>query len=65
MTSREKNMELAWAQFRSGSLRLESRPFRASIEITRNCNLKCVMCSQSWNPRYSRQRPEFDMSPGI
>ena len=25
--------------------------FRVSLELTQNCNFKCIMCSQSWDDR--------------
>ncbi|MFH1619385.1 MAG: radical SAM protein [bacterium] len=65
MTLKEENKKLAWTEFSSGSLRLESRPFRASIEITRNCDLRCVMCAHSWEPQYTQSRPEYDMTPEL
>ena len=57
----EANRMLAWEGFLAGKLELESRPFKASIEITRNCDLRCVMCPRSWDPRYARRDPDFDM----
>lgn len=38
---------------------------RASIEATRNCGLRCVMCAQSWRPEYRRRDPSFDMTPAV
>ncbi len=65
MTTKEENKKSAWTDFSSGCLQLKSRPFRASIEITRNCDLKCTMCSHSWEPQYARHRPEYDMTPAL
>ncbi|MBI3550768.1 MAG: SPASM domain-containing protein [Elusimicrobia bacterium] len=59
----EANRALAWEEFQAGALSLRSRPFKASIEITRNCNYKCIMCAQSWNPLYARYNPAFNMKP--
>jgi radical SAM protein with 4Fe4S-binding SPASM domain len=61
----EANRKLAWEEFSSGTLSPRSRPFKASIEITRNCNYKCVMCAQAWNPLYARYNPAFNMSPAL
>ena len=55
----------AWAEFLSGDERASSGPFRASIEATRNCGLRCIMCSQSWRPEYRRRDPAFDMTPAV
>lgn len=61
----EANRRLAWDEFSAGALAVKSRPFKASIEITRNCNYKCVMCAQSWNPLYARYNPDFNMKPEL
>ena len=42
-----------------------SFPLRASIEITRNCNLGCVMCPHSRLPKYATWDPARDMSAGL
>lgn len=44
---------------------LAGMPFRASVEISRNCNFSCVMCPQSWRPEYREYRPDYNMSPGL
>ena len=64
-TELEANRRLAWEEFSAGKLAVESRPFKVSIEITRNCNFKCVMCAQTWNPLYARYNPEFNMKPDL
>ncbi len=58
----DENRQQAWREYLAGSLRLESRPFKASIEITRNCNYKCNMCPQSWRPEYRNYHPEYNMT---
>ncbi|MBI4422954.1 MAG: radical SAM protein [Elusimicrobia bacterium] len=55
----------AWSDFLEGRLEVASRPFKASIEITRNCNFKCNMCPQSWSPQYREYHPELNMSPAL
>lgn len=53
----EANRRLAWNELASGALAVKSRPFKASIEITRNSNYKCVMCA--------RYNPNFNMKPAL
>lgn len=65
MNPREINKKMAWKEFLRGETHLKSLPFRASIEITRNCDLRCVMCSHSRDSEYSRPRPELDMTPEL
>lgn len=55
----------AWEAFLSGGEGAPGGPFRASIEATRNCGLRCVMCSQSWRPEYRRRDPDLDMTPAV
>jgi len=59
------DLQQAWTGFQQRALTLESRPFKASIEVTRNCDLRCVMCAQSWDPRHARYTPDFDMKPEL
>jgi len=61
----EANKRRAWDSFLSGDLTLQSKPFRASIEISRNCDLKCIMCPRSRRPEYRVHHPEFDMTPEL
>lgn len=55
----------AWEDFLAGRERAASGPFRASIEVTRNCGLRCVMCEHSWRPEYRRRDPGLDMAPAV
>lgn len=63
--SLKRDKRKAWEEFLSGGEGASSGPFRASIEATRNCGLRCVMCSQSWRPEYRRRDPAFDMTPAV
>ncbi|MBI3550769.1 MAG: SPASM domain-containing protein [Elusimicrobia bacterium] len=63
--SLEENRARAWEGFLARGAALDSRPFKASFEITRNCNFKCVMCAQSWSPRYARYDPALNMDPAL
>lgn len=65
LLSSDAGSRTAWEDFLAGSLRVRGRPFKASIEITRNCNFKCNMCAQSWSPEYQEYRPEFNMRPEV
>lgn len=60
-----ENRERAWEAFEARRLTLGSMPFKASIEISRNCNFRCTMCPQSWMPEYAEYHPEFNMTPAL
>lgn len=61
----EERKRASWRAFEGRKTLIEGLPFRASIELTRNCNFRCVMCPQSWMPEYAAYRPEFNMSPEL
>src|SRR5262249_40524007 len=31
------------------------------VELTQNCNFRCVMCAQSWEPRFAKYNPDYNM----
>ena len=64
-TDIEGTKRSSWRAFNDGKTLLEGLPFRASIELTRNCNFRCVMCPQSWMPEYAVYRPELNMGPEL
>jgi radical SAM protein with 4Fe4S-binding SPASM domain len=55
------NLVRAWRHFEAGDDLLTSLPFRASIELTQNCNFRCNMCAQSWDPRFAKYNPAYNM----
>ncbi len=55
------NLRRAWSHFEARDLVLTSMPFRISLELTQNCNFKCIMCSQSWEEKFQRYNPDFNM----
>lgn len=55
------NITRAWAHFDARDTVLSTMPFRASIELTQNCNFKCIMCAQSWEERFRSYHPEYNM----
>jgi len=61
----EANKKRAWEEYRARAGSVESRPFKVSVEISRNCNFRCTMCPQSWDPAYVRYRPDFNMTPEL
>jgi radical SAM protein with 4Fe4S-binding SPASM domain len=63
--AKAENLKRAWAHFDARDVSLTSRPFRLSIELTQNCNFKCTMCSQSWDARFQKYNPEYNMRPEL
>lgn len=59
------NLRRAWAHFDAGDTVISSLPFRLSIELTQNCNFKCIMCSQSWDARFAKYNPDYNMKPEL
>lgn len=59
--SKIQNIKLAWAEYEQGKIHPESLPFKAIVELTQNCNFKCVMCPQSWEPRFQKYDNELNM----
>lgn len=55
------NIEMAWDEFESKKLNPKSLPFKIIIELTQNCNFKCPMCPQSWEPKFAHYNPELNM----
>lgn len=55
------NLRRAWEHFEARDLIISSMPFRISLELTQNCNFKCIMCSQSWEEKFQRYNPDFNM----
>src|SRR5581483_1285898 len=48
------NLRRAFAHYRARETQLSSLPFRFILELTQNCNYKCFMCAQAWEPKYQR-----------
>jgi radical SAM protein with 4Fe4S-binding SPASM domain len=55
------NLKRAWEHFEAADLVISTMPFRVSLELTQNCNFKCIMCSQSWEEKFQRYNPDFNM----
>ncbi len=55
------NWKLSWEEFQNKEVVPQSRPFRAIIELTQNCNFKCKMCPQSWEEKFKKFNPELNM----
>src|SRR5579871_2875209 len=56
------NLRRAFAHWEARESRLTSLPFRAILELTQNCNFKCYMCAQAWEPKYQQFDPALNMS---
>ncbi|MBI3557788.1 MAG: SPASM domain-containing protein [Deltaproteobacteria bacterium] len=59
--SKAENIKTAWNHYQNRDTVLASLPFRGIIELTQNCNFRCVMCAQSWEPKYARYSNELNM----
>ncbi|HUP56799.1 MAG TPA: radical SAM protein, partial [Bdellovibrionota bacterium] len=62
------NVLASWQAYESGALAPGARlprPFKSIVELTRNCNFRCVMCPQSFVPEFATYRPELNMSEEI
>jgi radical SAM protein with 4Fe4S-binding SPASM domain len=59
------NMKRAWEEFSEKKLVLESRPFKAILELTQNCNFKCPMCPQATEEKFQKYNPEFNIKPEV
>src|SRR4051812_47572454 len=55
------NIKQAWAHYEAGQTELTSYPFVATIELTQNCNFKCPMCAQGFDPKYQTYDPNRNM----
>ncbi len=55
------NLQRAFAHYQARETHLTSLPFRSIIELTQNCNYKCPMCAQAWDPKYQRFDPDLNM----
>jgi len=60
-----RNLHQAWQEYTAQSTSLQSLPFKLSIELTQNCNYKCVMCSHAWLPKYNTYNPALNMTPEV
>lgn len=56
------NVRSAWGEFEQGILSPSTLPFKIIVEMTQNCNFRCIMCPQSWEPRFQKHHPEYNMS---
>ncbi|MBL7713900.1 MAG: SPASM domain-containing protein [Bdellovibrionales bacterium] len=55
------NYALAWSEFESKTLTPTSMPFKGIVELTQNCNFRCIMCPQSWDPKFAKYKAEYNM----
>lgn len=55
------NQELSLREFAEKKTILKSRPSKAIVELTENCNFRCIMCAQSFEPKYKKYSPKLNM----
>jgi radical SAM protein with 4Fe4S-binding SPASM domain len=56
-----QNMKSGWQEFEQRKLTLKTLPFKAIVELTQNCNFRCIMCPQSWDEAFKKYHPEYNM----
>lgn len=56
------NQVLSIQEFKEGKLIVKSRPSKAIVELTENCNFSCIMCMQAFDPKYDKYNPKYNMS---
>lgn len=62
------NQKLSLQEFEAGEAVLRSRPSKMIIELTQNCNFRCVMCDQVQNklfPQYAHYNSKLNMSQDL
>jgi radical SAM protein with 4Fe4S-binding SPASM domain len=55
------NIKMAWSEYQQNTIQPESLPFKAIVELTQNCNFKCVMCPQSWESKFQKYSNDLNM----
>jgi len=56
-----RNHALSVEEFSQNLTEIKSMPSKILIELTQNCNFKCIMCPQAYEPQYAKYNPEFNM----
>lgn len=55
------NVRYAWQEFEQKKISLSAKPFKTIVELTQNCNFRCIMCPQAWEERFQKYHPEYNM----
>ena len=55
------NIKLALREYQEKKLVVSTLPAKTIVELTQNCNFRCIMCAQSWDERFAKPRPDFNM----
>jgi MoaA/NifB/PqqE/SkfB family radical SAM enzyme len=56
------NLKLSIEEFEAKESNLKSLPSKVIVELTENCNFKCKMCQQSFDDKYKKYNPAFNLS---
>lgn len=59
------NQELSLKEFAEGQVVVKARPSKAIVELTQNCNFRCVMCPQTYFPKYAKYDKGLNMDLSI
>ena len=58
---KSENIKVAMREFEERKLVVSTLPAKAIVELTQNCNFRCIMCPQSWDEKFAKPNPDFNM----
>jgi predicted glycosyltransferase/MoaA/NifB/PqqE/SkfB family radical SAM enzyme len=63
--TREENRAQGDAELKEGAIALTTYPRTLYVELTRNCNCRCMMCPRSFLKEYETDDPKRDMDKAL
>lgn len=59
------NQELSLKEFAESQVVVKAKPSKAIVELTQNCNFRCIMCPQAYDPKYEKYDKGLNMDLAI